>query len=38
MRRLGLCVNLQDDDDEDDDDVDPSQWRHSGGDGQGCST
>jgi hypothetical protein len=32
-RRLGLCVNLE----EDDDDAGPSRWR-SDDDGQGCST
>jgi hypothetical protein len=35
-RRLGLCVNL--DNNEEEDDADPS-WRCRGGDGgQGCST
>jgi hypothetical protein len=34
-RRLGLCVNLEEDDEEED--VGPSQWR-DGDSGQGCST
>jgi hypothetical protein len=37
-RRLGLCVNLEEEDaDEEDDDAGPSRWR-GGDDGQGCST
>jgi hypothetical protein len=37
-RRLGLCVNLEEDDeDNDEDDVSPNWWRGSNG-GQGCST
>jgi hypothetical protein len=36
VRRLGLCVNLEEDDDEDED-AGPSQWRGGNG-GQGCST
>jgi hypothetical protein len=37
-RRLGLCVNLEDDDEGEKDDAGPSQWHRGDNDGQGCST